>query len=198
MAASARIDAATRAPCSWPSRPRGGPTQPRPDQRGPGVHHVAAEGVGRLELLAGDAHEVVERQADAEQGEHVADEAHVGVAVAVARRQVVGAQQARRLERPQHLDRHAAALGHLGQPQDLVLVDQPDGASGLSSRASAIIRSEKPRSLSWRMWSRRSRWWGPYQATRPSWRGGGSSPLDWYDRSSCTLMPTSAASSSAR
>ena len=126
MAASARIEAATRAAWSSAVRRRraaaaaGG----RPTELRPGVHDVAAQGVGRLELLAGDAHEVLERQAHAEQGEHVAHEAHVGVAVAVAVLQVVGPQQARRLQGPQHLDRHAAALGHLGQPQHLVLLDQ--------------------------------------------------------------------------
>ena len=94
MAASARIEAATRAACSWPSAPAAAAAQAGPDQLGPGVHHVAAQGVGRLELLAGDAHEVLERQPDPEEGEHVAHEADVGVAVAVAGLEVVGPEQA--------------------------------------------------------------------------------------------------------
>ena len=55
---------------------------------------------------------------------HVADEAHVGVAVAVARLEVVRTQQPGGLERPQHLDRDTAALGDVGQSEDLALLDQ--------------------------------------------------------------------------
>ena len=96
------------------------------DQVGPLGHGVAAQGAGRGHQRVGDAQEVVERQPDAEQGQHVADEAHVGLAEQVGAAHRVGPQQPGRRQSPQDLHRHAAALGHVGQPQHRVVVDQPD------------------------------------------------------------------------